>query len=767
MTAHTYATPDDIDVSSMWPRFRRSLSKVIVASLIVGGLTFAILSMVAPKFESEAQLSIVARSSGNPFSAPRQDSSVSESVAVRMDKEAINTHVRAIRSTDLATKVVNELNLKELPEFNSALGATDMLGSMLRMFGIGVPPKNQSVEDRVLNAYFDRLNVYSPKESRFIVISFQSIDPELASKVANTLAAKYRSAMANLTVVENDEVLGKLSPEINRLIEEVKSAQAEVEKFRGEANLFKGGQNATSLNQQQLAELTAEHSRAKADLSRAEARMRSARDMYRSGAADALADVQRSPIIQNLVQQRVGVERQISELSATLLPGHPRMKQLYADLRGIKRQVKSEVGKVVESLEKEAKVAALREQSIANSLAELKAKVVDTGPDEVKLAALEAVAKSKRAELERVQAQYEAAKARAKSGAVPVEAQIISRARTASVPSSPKKVQFALLAMFATLLFGLAGSILGLLWGGARSGPQHRMAPAAPSLAGSTLAAAPSLAPRPAPVAAVPVQPETSLSFEPAPAVNPIPSGHTTVAADEPHSLAPTLDDAVSSTAEIASLAELAGRIEANNGATGYRTLITSDIVNHVAHDEALGLASELAEQARSSVIVIDWSPSVAGMSAYLGLAPAPGLNDLFSGTVSFQDVIQVVPNSTVHFIATGTINGAPELDPDKINLILDALDEAYNNILVVAPQDDARTLFEVIEGRFDAGVTVSEAQKGGVSVIQDPPGTFLGFQVADIDLIKLTRKSADTAMQGSALLRTVRGVTRPGVNKG
>lgn len=745
MPANTYASPDDIDVTKMWPALKRSLLKVVLASLVVGAVTFGLFSLVAPKYNSEAQLSIVARSGGNPFSAPRADGSTSDSVSVRMDKEAINTHVRALRSTDLATQIAKDLNLKDRKEFNSALGSVDMLGSLLRMVGIGEPPKNQSVEDRVLNAYYNKLNVYAPKESRFIVIGFQSTDPQLAADISNKLAMKYRSSMANMTVVENDEVLGKLRPEIDRLMKEAGDAQAAVEKFRGEANIFKGGRDATGLNQQQLAELTAELSKAKADRSTAEARMRSAREMLQTGSADALPDVQRSPIVQNLVQQRVRVERQISELSATLLPGHPRMKQLYADLRGLKRQIKSEVSKVVDSLEKEAKVAALREASVANSLAELKTKVVNTGPDEVKLANLEAVAKSKRSELERVQAQYEAAKARAQSGAVPVEAQIISRARAASVPTSPKKLQYALLAAFATLLFGLAGAILGTLWGGARgqavTGPY-----ATPRLAGDPPMSAPSS----------PNSPGGLERIEPAAPSHPTPGEPPLAAA--PASVEPAPpgpENAVTTTSNLTSIAQLAGRIETRRGETGYRTMITTDVINAHARSEALELAKELASQ-HSSVILVDWSPDSESLATAIGAAPAPGINDLFAGTATFQNVIQVIPDSTVHFIATGDAQGAAALDPDKINLILDALDEAYNYIIVVADHDPARHLFELIEGRFDAGVTVTEA-KGAVNVIQDPPGTFLGFQVADIDLIALERKADETTVPGRALLRGMR----------
>ena len=218
--------------------------------------------------------------------------------------------------------------------------------------------------------------------------------------------------------------------------------------------------------------MTAELSKVKAARSDAEARTNSAREMLKAGSADALPDVQKSPLIQNLVQQRVRGERQISELSATLLPGHPRMRQLNADLAGLKRQIEAEMAKVVDGLAKEAKVAALREESLTKSLNEIKTRIVNTGPDEVKLRSLEANAKSKRAELDRLRAQYEANRVTADSRAVPVEAQIVTTARPSAVPVFPKKLPYTLLIMVATLLFGLAISVTRGLLAGVRARKQ-------------------------------------------------------------------------------------------------------------------------------------------------------------------------------------------------------------------------------------------------------------------------------------------------------
>jgi polysaccharide biosynthesis transport protein len=73
---------------------------------------------------------------------------------------------------------------------------------------------------------------------------------------------------------------------------------------------------------------------------------------------------------------------------------------------------------------------------------------------------------------------------------------------------------------------------------------------------------------------------------------------------------------------------------------------------------------------------------------------------------------------------------------------VLDALDEAYAHIVVVGDYSAVRVLFEVIQGRFDAGVMVADASQPAAT-LRDPPGTFLGFEVADIELIRFEPEDA------------------------
>ncbi|MCB1484880.1 MAG: lipopolysaccharide biosynthesis protein [Hyphomicrobiaceae bacterium] len=731
MPARSEASPDDIEMSTIFGALRRSLPRLVLWSAAVGALTYGALMQVAPKYQSQAELAIVAKGASSSFADPKTSSP--DSLTVKMDKEAINTHVRALQAPELVSKIADELKLKDDPEFNNALGPIDMPDRLMRMVGIGGPRPGESEHDRVLNALFKQIEVYSAKESRFIGVRVSSIKPPLAAEIANHLVEAYRNSLASAAAEEVDEQQTVLKGKIDKLVPEVAAAETEAERYSGEINVFKGGAQNTGLNEQQLSELTGELTKAKSALGEAEARAKSAREMAKAGSADALPDVQKSPLIQNLVQQRVRIERQISELSATLLPGHPRMRQLNADLSGLKRQISGEVAKLVEGLEKEVKVAHDRVAQITASLEEVKSRVVSQAPEEAKLRQLQANAKAKRTELDNLQAQLEANRKRLDTRAQPVEAQVISKALPASFPISPKKGQTAALLAFATLLLGTFWTITRALFDGARSGG----ASAVPAQEAVELKAEPTLSAKPSPKAvAVAASAKTKAPALSAPASEP--------------------GDEVGER----SVEEISARLSAATPEQGgFRTLVTGETrnVKNVGRD-AIELGKAISASGRQ-VIVVDWSPSVqSGIANMAGISASVGLSELLSGQATFGDIVQRVPESRVHFICSGApIKQVDKIDPDQLNLVLDALDEAYDHIIVAGAHDDARMLFETIEGRFDAGILLPDPKKKP-TVLQDAPGTFLGFEVAGIDILTMSR-AVPAGVPTQRLLRATRKV--------
>jgi len=101
MQPRSTAAPDDIQMSTVFEALKRRAPWLILASAVIGAATFAILSMMAPRYLSEAELAIVAQGSANAFADTRSPSASPDLVTTRMDKEAINTHVKAMQSPEL------------------------------------------------------------------------------------------------------------------------------------------------------------------------------------------------------------------------------------------------------------------------------------------------------------------------------------------------------------------------------------------------------------------------------------------------------------------------------------------------------------------------------------------------------------------------------------------------------------------------------------------------------------------------------------------
>ena len=692
------ASPDDIDLTALGAAVRRMLPKLLVATLVVGVVSVVGLSMLTPKYASQAQIEIISKGLGNPFE-PRRDTSTPELVSVRMDKEAIATHVRALQSSDLAVKLAGDLKLAARPEFNSTLVERGPVGKTLRLIGLTGPRAGESEEELVLAAYYDALRVYQIKDTRGIMIDFRSSDSRLAADVANKLAELYREDLSLRAVLESRDARSKLAPQIKKLAEEVAEAEAEVTRFRGESNIFDGGRDKTGLNEQQLSELNGELTKTATVRAEAEARAREAREIAARGAGETLPDVQKSQLVPRLVEQRVRVERQIAELSATLLPAHPRMKQLNADLAGLNRQIRTEVDKIVYGLEREAKVSAMREDGIRRRLDEAKKRVISAGGDDVKVRALESLAKSKRAEFERLQTQLEAARTTSDALAVPVEVQIVSRARPSSEKAWPKVGMITLLAMTATVLLALAFVVTRELFGMARQAPASMRAVS------------------------------TSHSEPASPAVAAVTTARTMPSAAR----------------------HLIAKAE---GRTGFRTLVAGETAGINAGTNAGTAAIELTRQLarqKQQVILLDWSLDGVGLAQELGVSPTLGITDVLSGRASFEDVIERLSRSEAHVIPAGSsaAGTAAAKDKDRVNMLLDALDDAYDHVVIVGGREAVRDLFTTIEGRIDAGVVVADGE--GTTA----PGNFLGFNVADLDVIRYEPGTQD---HGEASVLTLRG---------
>ena len=706
----------DIDLTSLPSALKRRAGALALAALAVGALTYGALLLVPSRYASEAQIRIGAPALGDGV---RGVAATPESAALRVDKEAIASRVQELRSPDIARQLAAELKLNLRPEFNSALDNQGIVAGLMRIAGLAGPRPGETEEERVLAGYYKALQVYQVKETRVINLGFTARDGELAAKAANRLIELYQDWLRRQGVTETTDANAWLVPEIEKRTRELAAAEADVERFRSSANLFRGGGSQPSgLAEQQLTDLATELGKARAQRGEADARAQAARELMARNVPDAIPDVQKSPLIQGLIAQRVRAERDMAEAATQLLPAHPRMKQLNATVVDIRRQVQREASAIVDGLEREAKALALREEFQTRALDEAKARVGNKAGDRVRLAQLEDDAKAKRRELEGLRDRYEASRSRGSTKAVPVEVQVIATALPSSRPSWPNRPQVAALAAAATFVLGLVLVLFReLLGGAARRAPMPASAPVLHHAA--TAATAPPAAADRVP-SLDPIKPRSPIASVP--------------------SLGPSFS--AGSTSPIGSLDDVVQRLLGNAaGQGGYRTLVVGAADDIDVREEATDLAAGLSAAGRQ-VVLLDWSLDGDGMATALGLAATPGFTDLLAGAAAFDDVIRTLPDGDVHVVPCGAPSprGVKGIDPDRLNLLLDALDEAYGDVVITGHSAAIRELFLAIEGRVDAGVVIGPADP------DEPAGRFLGFEVTEIDIIRLDQSRNSSA---------------------
>ena len=142
--------------------------------------------MITPRYKSEARILVDGRE--NVFLRPNGERNEERNT---LDAEAVTSQVQLVLSRDLAREIIKKNKLAERPEFDPVLQGFSPLKSLLALFGIGRDPLSLTPEERVLDAYYERFTAYAVDKSRVIVVEFQSRDPELAARVANSIAEGY------------------------------------------------------------------------------------------------------------------------------------------------------------------------------------------------------------------------------------------------------------------------------------------------------------------------------------------------------------------------------------------------------------------------------------------------------------------------------------------------------------------------------------------------------------------------------------------------
>jgi Mrp family chromosome partitioning ATPase len=371
--------------------------------------------------------------------------------------------------------------------------------------------------------------------------------------------------------------------------------------------------------------------------------------------------------MQRLKATESSLESQISDLSTTLMDGHPRLKSLRSQLADIRQQIDRETKKILASIENEAKVAELRQQQLLQQSTALKADSARAGEDQVGLNALEREATAERQLLETYLARYREAASRSDRNSSPADARVVSKAVEPVDPYFPKVVPIVIVATLATFVMSSIIIMLMELFSGRALRPVGRseddtVVEKETVVATRTVEAGPAgrrAAGLPASMLSVPADDALALEMEEAVDLAPV---SEPVEPEEDFSIQSVADYLVERNLRVAIAISPSG----DDGSTA-----------------SVMLARTIAD-AGHRIVLVDMTGTGCPTRLMAETSGLDGITDLLCGEAAFADAIHPDRLSDAHLVPQGTSDVRHAMrGADRLALILDTLSSAYDLVLV------------------------------------------------------------------------------------
>lgn len=450
----------EIDLRALGQGLWRRRMQVIVPTVLVAICAVAFVGLSSPYYRSSALILIENREGAGP----RGDRALTAQLP---DEQAVASQVQLIQSRDLVRAVVKNTDLASDPEFG--VSSESIFRKVLRLVGLVGEQDPQPLDERVVDKVAGNLSVYPVVGTRVVGVEFSSHSADLAAKVVNGFIDAYLAVQRDAKRESNQQASQYLADEIASLRGRVAEAEDRVEAFRAQTGLVIGTNN-TTVAAQQLGDTTIQLSAARTQQGEAQAKADMIRSVMSQGRPAEALDIANSELVRALTQQRSQLAAQLASEGRTLLPLHPRMRELSAQIAGLDAQIRNEAANLARAFENDARTAGARVEALSKQFDLLKKSASSANGQEVQLRALDREARSQRDLLEQMLTRYREAAARDNPEALLADARVISRGAAATEPYFPKKGPTVILATIGAFVLALFAAAVAEIFGGASIG---------------------------------------------------------------------------------------------------------------------------------------------------------------------------------------------------------------------------------------------------------------------------------------------------------
>ena len=343
---------DGPDLRAYWRIFQKRRWTILSILLVTFASVLIVTIKEKPVYRANALLEIEKE---NPNIPTVQELFQLEDVS----DNYLETQYKVLQSDTLARRVIEELRLNQVKEFNPPKGEWFWQNAHAAGLteGLVVDPET---EQAILVRFNDRLSVEPVRRSRLVQVSFESQDPQVAAKALNALASNY--------IQENLESRWQTAQKASEwLSQQLQSFKAKLEKSEDDLQQYaqKNGLlfletekgDTENIVDERLRQLQDELTRAQADRYAKESLER----LAETGDYSSLPGVVNNKLMQDLTERLADLEKEEAALTSTFTSDYPKVKQLQSQIDDVQKVLNQERKRAAQGIVDDYTAAVRRE----------------------------------------------------------------------------------------------------------------------------------------------------------------------------------------------------------------------------------------------------------------------------------------------------------------------------------------------------------------------------------------------------------------------
>jgi len=345
--------PDAYSFHTYWEILRKRRGTVFTVAIMITILVTLAVFRMKPVYRATARMEVQAET-------PQLQTLNELNPSAATDAAFLQTQVDLLQNNNLAWETIQQLRLAAGNSEPSAGGKGGPASAD------SFPAATQSSQIR---AFRKRLHVDLLNESRLVEVSFESVDPSLATRVANALVKNYVESNFRSKYETTRQASAWMEQQLDELKAKVEKSQQALVDYERENSIADVGDKENVVGQK-LADLSKDLTTAQTD----RAEKQSVYDSVQSNKAEA-AIIANDTLLQQLDSKYADLRTQFVATTSHYGPNFYKVKELHNQINEVESLIERERKRIIERIGSDYRTAVRREQLLSREVAQQRAEV--------------------------------------------------------------------------------------------------------------------------------------------------------------------------------------------------------------------------------------------------------------------------------------------------------------------------------------------------------------------------------------------------------